>query len=939
MLLKERKMVMQMGLLTKIFGDYSTKEVKKIQPLKEKILAMEPEFAALSEEELKGKTKEFKDRLTKGEALDDLLPEAFATVREASRRVLGMKHFPVQIIGGIILHQGRIAEMKTGEGKTLVATLPAYLNALTGKGVHIVTANEYLAKRDSEWMGKVYRYLGLTVGLIIPQGSQSEKKVAYAADITYGTNSEFAFDYLWDNLRTSKENVVQREHNYAIVDEVDSILIDEARTPHIISSPEAEADALYLAADRFVRGLKVIKFESIDSKSESHELDCDYVVDEKARSATLTERGTKKAEEFFNIDNLADPNNMKIAHHINTAIKAHGVMKNDVDYMVKDGEILIIDSFTGRIAVGRRYSNGLHQAIEMKEGMKVRNESRTVATITVQNYFRMYDKLSGMTGTALTEDEEFRGIYALDVVAIPTNAPVIREDENDAVYMTHAGKLKAIVNEIKTASESGRPVLVGTATIDASEEVSRALKKEGVAHRVLNAKYHEAEAQIIAQAGKKGAVTIATNMAGRGTDIILGGNSEYMAKNRMQKEGFSEDMIVEATGFAETDDEEILNARATFAKYYEEYKKEIEPERKEVVEAGGLYVIGTERHESRRIDNQLQGRSGRQGDPGKSKFFVSFEDDLLRLFGGDRVKRMLTTMKIDEDEVIDQKILSGVIENAQKSIEGRNYDMRKNVLQYDDVVNTQRVIIYQQRRTVLNGENIKPAITKMIEKLIDGAVEKYLNAEYADYWLRSEFDEYCAHIFHKENIMDIAKRDVNDLVREEIRDELFEKAMEKYEEQEKLFGEENMREVERKIMLKAVDNHWIDHVSAMDQLKHEIRLRAYGHHNVVDEFKMVGFDMFEEMVSLMQEDTVKYVMGVVPAMNVKVSEEVRNAKAVDGEIQRSVDLKKAVASGGSNQGAKMQPVRRTSPKVGRNDPCPCGSGKKYKQCCGLNENA
>lgn len=927
-----------MGILTKLFGDYSSREVKKIIPLRDKVLSLEDEYAALSEEALKGKTNEFKARLEKGETLDDILPEAFATVREASWRVLGMKHFPVQIIGGIILHQGRIAEMKTGEGKTLVATLPAYLNALTGKGVHIVTANEYLAKRDSEWMGKVYRYLGMSVGLIIPQGTQEEKHVAYNADITYGTNSELAFDYLWDNLRTSKADVVQREYNYAIVDEVDSILIDEARTPHIISCPEAEADALYMAADRFVRGLKVMKFESFDSKSESVGLDCDYIVDEKAKTATLTERGTQKAEQFFNIENLADPNNMSIAHHINVALKAHGVMKLDDDYVVKDGEVLIVDSFTGRIAVGRRYSNGLHQAIEMKEGMKVRNESKTVATITVQNYFRMYDKLSGMTGTALTEEEEFRGIYELDVVAIPTNAPVVREDAHDAVYMTHAGKIRAIVKEIKEVSSSGRPVLVGTATIESSEELSNALKREGVAHRVLNAKYHEAEAQIIAQAGKKGAVTIATNMAGRGTDIILGGNAEYMAKNRMQKEGFSENMIVEATGYAETDDEEILKARETYAKYYEEYKKEIEPEKAEVIAAGGLYVLGTERHESRRIDNQLQGRSGRQGDPGKSKFFVSFDDDLLRLFGGERVKKMLSTMKIDEDEVIDEKILSGVIENAQKNIEGRNYDMRKNVLQYDDVVNTQRTIIYNQRKEVLNGENIKPSIEKMIEKIVDNAVLKFLNADYADYWLIAEFEEYCEQMFHKKGIMNLSERDINSLDKNEIKKELLAKADERYREQEALFGEERMREVERKIMLKAVDNHWIEHVSAMDELKHEIRLRAYGNHNVVDEYKMIGFDMFEDMVALIQEDTVKYVMSVIPAMNVRTQEAVKNAVAGDEKPnarQRGIDLKKAVTNGGSDT-AKPQPVRRTSPKIGRNDPCPCGSGKKYKQCCGLN---
>ena len=933
-----------MGFFSKLFGDYSSREVKKIEPLKEKVLALEGEYALLSEEALKGKTKEFKDRLSKGETLDDLLPEAFATVREASWRVLGMKHFPVQIIGGIILHQGRIAEMKTGEGKTLVATLPAYLNALTGKGVHIVTANEYLAKRDSEWMGKVYRYLGLTVGLIVPQqGEQklAEKKAAYAADITYGTNSEFAFDYLWDNLRTSKAEVVQREYSYAIVDEVDSILIDEARTPHIISSPEAEADVLYMAADRFVRGLKVLRVESFDSKKGSSDLDCDYIVDEKAKSATLTENGTKKAEQFFNIENLADPNNMNIAHHINVAIKAHGVMRLDVDYVVKDDEIIIIDSFTGRLSYGRRYSNGLHQAIEVKEGLEAKKESKTVATITVQNYFRMYDKLSGMTGTALTEEEEFRGIYSLDVVAIPTNAPVIREDCNDAIYIDHESKIRAIVKEIKEASATGRPVLVGTATIESSEELSKELKKAGVAHRVLNAKYHEAEAQIIAQAGKKGAVTIATNMAGRGTDIMLGGNAEYMAKNRMQKEGFSDEMIVEATGYAETDNEEILKARRTYSEYYDAFKKEIEPEKAEVIAAGGLYVLGTERHESRRIDNQLQGRSGRQGDPGKSKFFVSFDDDLLRLFGGERTKKVISGLKMKEDEVLDQRILSNLIENAQRNIEGRNYDIRKNVLQYDDVVDTQRRIIYNQRREVLNGENIKSSIEKMIEKIIDNAIVKFLNDEHADYWLMAEFEEYCERIFHKKGIIDIQSRDINTIEREDIRREMLEQAAKRYKEQEELFGEEAMREIERKIMLKAVNNHWIEHVSAMDELKHEIRLRAYGNHNVVDEYKMIGFDMFEEMVALMQEDTVRYVMSVVPAMDVKVTDSVKNAKAGGERVASALkgpDLRKAVTNGGANAPQKAQPVRRSAPKVGRNDPCPCGSGKKYKQCCALKEN-
>lgn len=932
-----------MGLFTKIFGDYSSKEVKKVQGIKEKVLSYEDEYKKLSEEELQGKTDEFKKRIAGGESLDSLLPEAFATVIEASARVLGMRHFPVQIIGGIILHQGRIAEMKTGEGKTLVATLPAYLNALTGKGVHIVTANEYLAKRDSEWMGKVYRYLGLSVGLIIPQGTHEEKQKSYAADITYGTNSEFAFDYLWDNLRTSKEQLVQREHNYAIVDEVDSILIDEARTPHIISCPEAEADALYMAADRFVRTLRMQKFESFDSKEESYSLDCDYIVDEKAKTATLTEKGTKKAEQFFNIDNLADPNNMSIAHHINIALKAHGVMKLDDDYVVKDGEVLIIDSFTGRIAVGRRYSNGLHQAIEMKEGLKVRNESKTVASITVQNYFRMYEKLSGMTGTALTEEEEFRGIYSLDVVAIPTNAPVIREDANDAVYMTHDAKIRAIVNEIKEAHAIGRPALVGTVTIERSEELSKALKREGIPHRVLNAKYHEAEAQIIAQAGQKGAVTIATNMAGRGTDIILGGNAEYMATNQMRKEGFSEELISEATGFGETDDEEILKARETYAEYYKKFKAEMEPEREAVVKAGGLYVIGTERHESRRIDNQLQGRSGRQGDPGKSKFFVSFEDDLLRLFGGDRVKRLMSTLKMGDDEVIDQKILSGVIENAQKNIEGRNYDIRKNVLQYDDVVNTQRDIIYKQRRMVLDGDDIKESIEKMIEKIADSAVKRYASAEYPDYWELGELKEYISRIFAKHDAAEFETADKNKLSQADLKDEILEIAKKRYAEQEKIFGEENMREIERRIMLKAVDSHWIEHVDAMDQLRQEIRLRAYGNHNTVDEYKMVGYDMFNEMVDLIQEDTVRYVMNVVPAMKVRTEEAVKNARAASApqnapapKMTGGPNLKKAAASGGSD--AKNQPVRRTTPKVGRNDPCPCGSGKKYKHCCGLKEN-
>ncbi|MBQ8391169.1 MAG: preprotein translocase subunit SecA [Clostridia bacterium] len=904
------------GLLEKLFGTYSQRELKKIQPIVDKVLSYEEEFKALSDSELKMKTDEFKSRLKNGETLDDILPEAFATVREASWRVLEMRHFPVQIIGGIVLHQGRIAEMKTGEGKTLVATLPAYLNALTGEGVHIVTVNDYLARRDSEWMGKLYRFLGLSVGLAVSQMTPEEKQKAYNADITYGTNNEMGFDYLRDNMVIYKQNMVQRGHAFAIVDEVDSILIDEARTPLIISGAGEESTQLYTIADRFVRTLSSLKFKEIDSKEETDDIDADYIIDEKAKTVTLTKRGVEKAERAFNVENLSDPENMTLMHHINQAMRAHGTMHRDVNYVVKDGEVLIVDEFTGRIMIGRRYSDGLHQAIEAKENVKVERENRTLATITFQNYFRLYKKLSGMTGTAKTEEEEFRGIYSLDVIEIPTNKPLARIDENDRVYLNHRGKIKAIADEIARVHATGQPILVGTVTIDKSEELSAVLKARGIKHQVLNAKHHDKEALIVAQAGKKGAVTIATNMAGRGTDIMLGGNAEYMAKTDMAKQGYSDELISEATGFADTEDEAILEARAKYSELYAKYKSEIESEAQEVRALGGLYIMGTERHESRRIDNQLRGRSGRQGDPGNSRFFLGLDDDLMRLFGGERIERMVGALKLPEDEPIEQGILTSVIENSQKKVEGKNFSARKYVLQYDDVMNQQRNTIYADRRRVLNGEDVSDYIMMMIGEIIDGAFETYASAEYPDDWNMAELIDYLENMFFSKGTLDFESRDYNNMDKKSVRDEVYDMAMQAYESQKELFGEA-FGEVQRVVLLRSVDSHWMNHIDDMDHLKEGINLRAYGQHDPVKEYTIMGFDMFNEMKARIHEDTVRNLFHARP----------------QAPIERKMVATPLSTSHGDGSDTK-KPVKKTAEeKVGRNDPCPCGSGKKYKNCC------
>ena len=904
------------GLFEKLFGTYSSRELKKIQPVVDKVLSYEEEYKALSDDELKAKTGEFKKRLQAGETLDDILPEAFAVVREASWRVLEMRHFPVQIIGGIVLHQGRIAEMKTGEGKTLVATLPAYLNALTGEGVHIVTVNDYLARRDSEWMGKLYRFLGLSVGLAVAQMEPEEKKKAYEADITYGTNNEMGFDYLRDNMVIYKENMVQRGHAFAIVDEVDSILIDEARTPLIISGAGEDSTQLYTIVDRFVRALSFEKFKELDSKEENDSSDADYIIDEKAKTVTLTARGIAKAEEYFHVENLSDPENMTLSHHINQAMRAHGIMHRDVNYVVKDGEVLIVDEFTGRIMIGRRYSDGLHQAIEAKENVKVERENKTLATITFQNYFRLYKKLSGMTGTAKTEEEEFRGIYLLDVVEIPTNKPLARVDENDQVFLNHRGKIKAIADEIERVHQTGQPILVGTITIDKSEELSHVLKARGIKHQVLNAKHHDKEALIVAQAGKKGAVTIATNMAGRGTDIVLGGNAEYMAKSDMVKLGYTDELISEATGFADTDNEEILEARAKYGELYKKYKDEIEAEAQEVRELGGLYIIGTERHESRRIDNQLRGRSGRQGDPGKSRFFLGLDDDLMRLFGGERIERMIATLKLPEDEPIEQGILTSVIESSQKKVEGRNFATRKYVLQYDDVMNKQRNVIYDQRRKVLDGEDISDSVKQMTDSIIEGAMATYASAQYPDEWNMRGLIDYLEGMFFTPGTLDFESRDYNKLDHETVIKEVKEKVQEAYDAQCEIFGD-SMREVERVILLRSVDRRWMDHIDDMEQLKNGINLRAYGQHDPVSEYTFQGSDMFDEMIALIREDTVRNLFHVKP----------------QAPIERKMVATPTVASHGDGTDTK-KPVRKTAAeKVGRNDPCPCGSGKKYKNCC------
>ena len=886
-------------------------------PIVETAEGFEEKIKQLTDDELKAKTAEFKARLSKGETTEDILPEAFAVVREASWRVLGMRHFTVQLAGGVVLFQGRIAEMKTGEGKTLVATLPAYLVALEGKGVHIVTVNDYLAKRDSEWMGKVYSFLGLSVGLIVHGLSPAQRHEAYSADITYGTNNEFGFDYLRDNMVIYKEQKVQRGHYFAIVDEVDSILVDEARTPLIISGAGDKSTVLYETADKFARGLKNIRIKESDDKQLEENVEADYIIDEKAKTATLTERGIQKAEAFFGIENLSDPENLTVSHHINQAIRAYGIMHRDKDYVVKDGEVIIVDEFTGRLMLGRRYSEGLHQAIEAKERVKVERESKTLATITFQNYFRLYKKLSGMTGTALTEQEEFQEIYKLDVVEIPTNKPLIRIDYPDAVYKSEKGKMNAIVEQIKACHLKGQPVLVGTVTIEKSEELSAALKRNGIKHEVLNAKFHEKEAEIVAQAGKWGAVTIATNMAGRGTDIMLGGNAEFMAKHEMARGGFGPDLLNEATSHADTDDEEILNARGVFKELYEKHKPLVDGEHSKVIDSGGLFILGTERHESRRIDNQLRGRSGRQGDIGASKFFISLEDDLMRLFGSERLINIVETLGLEEDQPIEHRMLSNAIESAQKRVEGRNFDIRKHVLQYDDVMNQQRELIYGQRSQVLEGENLKDNVLAMIESVADRITNNTVgDSRHADDYSWESFELLMFEFFGSSVRLDKEKQLEMDA--EQLRQFITDEANALYEKKESEFGEETMRELERVVLLQVVDQKWMDHIDAMDQLRTGIGLRAYAQHDPVIEYKFEGMDMFEEMINSIKEDTVKHIFHAR-----------RNR-----EIKREQVAQPITASLGSDgEGEKRKPVTRGQ-KVGRNEPCPCGSGKKYKRCCG-----
>ena len=908
-----------MSFLKKIFGTSSQREVKAIMPLVEKIEALEDEYKALSDQQLQAKTPEFQQRLKDGETLDDILPEAFAACREAAWRVLGMRPYRVQLIGGIILHQGRIAEMKTGEGKTLVATLPAYLNALAGKGVHIVTVNDYLAKRDSEWMGKVYRFMGLTVGLVIHGVMGQDKKAAYDADITYGTNNEFGFDYLRDNMAIYSQELVQRGHYFAIVDEVDSILIDEARTPLIISGQGEKSTQLYTVVDQFVSKLTCQRIAKVDDKEEEDvNIDADYIVDEKARTATLTARGIKKAEEAFNIENLADPENTTLSHHINQAIKARGVMKRDIDYVVKDGQVIIVDEFTGRLMFGRRYNEGLHQAIEAKEHVEVANESKTLATITFQNYFRLYDKLSGMTGTAMTEEEEFGTIYELDIVEIPTNKPVQRVDHHDVVYKTEAGKLRAVVSQIEECHEKGQPVLVGTVSIEKSEELSDMLKRRGIKHNVLNAKNHEKEAEIVAQAGKLGAVTVATNMAGRGTDIMLGGNAEYLAKADLRKAGMSDELIAEATGYAETDNQEILDARKMFADAEAKYKDEIKEEAEKVREVGGLFILGTERHESRRIDNQLRGRAGRQGDPGESRFYLSLEDDIMRLFGSERVMGMMEKLGVDEDTPIEQKMLSNAIENAQKQVESRNFQTRKNVLEYDDVMNTQRKVIYEQRRKVLDGEDLQGSIQNMIHTMVENAIQGHMGEQ--KHMDAESFREATA-LFHtmflQPGELALTDEELQKYNEQQLVELVENRAKEVYAAKEQEIGSPLMRELERVLMLRVVDEYWMDQIDSMNDLKQGIGLRAYAQTDPVVAYKKEGYEMFEQMVAAIQEETLRRLFLVRLRKNEEVKRE-RVAK-ITGE------------SGASDGTVRKQPQRKAI-KIGRNDPCPCGSGLKWKKC-------
>ena len=910
-----------MGLFTKLFGTASEREIKKIKPTVDKILSMENEYAALSEEELKAKTAEFKERLASGETLDDILPEAFAAIREAAWRVIGLKPYPVQLIGGIVLHQGRIAEMKTGEGKTLVAILPCYLNALTGRGVHVVTVNDYLAKYQSEWMGKVYRYMGLTIGLVIPGMNSAERRVAYAADITYCTNNELGFDYLRDNMAIYKSELVQRGHAFAIVDEVDSILIDEARTPLIISGKGEDSSKLYEMADYFVSTLRKQVFAKTEDKEVHDDYDCDYFVDEKSRSVSLTARGIAKAEKYFGVENLADSENATLSHHLNQAMKARGLMKRDIDYVVKDGQIIIVDEFTGRLMYGRRYNEGLHQAIEAKEGVTVAGESKTLATITFQNFFRLYDKLSGMTGTALTEKEEFEAIYALDVVEIPTNKPVIRQDHSDVVYKTELGKFRAIIRQVKECHDKGQPVLVGTVSIEKSEILSKLLKREGIPHHVLNAKHHEQEAGIVAQAGKFGAVTIATNMAGRGTDIMLGGNADFLAKAELSKMDIPEELLREADSYAETSDPEVLAIRAKYEALLKKYKEAIADEADKVRAAGGLFIIGTERHESRRIDNQLRGRSGRQGDPGESRFYLSMQDDLMRLFSSDRVMGMMDSLGLDEDTPIDAKILSNAVENAQRSVESRNFRSRKNVLEYDNVMNTQREVIYAQRQKVLDGEDLRENMLSMLRTVVDSTVTTALSdiGGIADENGLNRIAAAMEGIYFAKGTLSGRSNQLAGMKAEELCDTVYEIAKNTYEAKEAGLTPAVMRELERVVMLRVVDEYWMDNIDAMDDLKQGIGLRAYGQHDPVIAYKEEGFQMFEAMIQAIREETIRrmFIVRIAPKQ----------------EVKREKVAKETGTAAASQTVVKKQPVRNAAKKVGPNDPCPCGSGKKYKKCC------
>ena len=909
-----------MGLFQNIFGSPAAKALKKTEPIAAQVLALEGRYSAMSDDELRAVTPALKQRLANGETTDDILPEAFAACREASNRVLGMKPFPVQITGGIVLHRGMISEMKTGEGKTLVATLPAYLNALTGEGVHIVTVNDYLARRDSEWMGKVYNYLGLSVGLIVSGLGNAERRAAYAADITYGTNNEFGFDYLRDNMVTRKENKVQRGHAYAIVDEVDSILIDEARTPLIISGPGEKSTDLYKRADQFAKTLKMTRVTETDDKENLDDLGGDVIIDEKAKSCSLTKSGIEKAQRYFNVANLSDPENMTLSHHINQAVRAHGIMKRDVDYVVKDGEVIIVDEFTGRLMIGRRYNEGLHQAIEAKENVHVARESRTLATITFQNYFRMYKKLAGMTGTALTEADEFREIYGLDVVEIPTNRPMIRKDLDDVIYKTEAGKFRAVVEQVIECHERRQPVLVGTISIEKSEELSRMLSRRGIKHEVLNAKHHEKEAAIVAQAGKPGAVTIATNMAGRGTDIMLGGNAEFMAKSDMLKNGRTDDEISAATSYYATEDPEVLALREEYKTLVDRHKAEIAPGAQEVIDAGGLYIIGTERHESRRIDNQLRGRSGRQGDPGTSRFYLSLDDDLMRLFGGEKLTAIMNTLNVDEDMPIENRMLTSVIESSQKKVEGRNFSIRKNVLNYDDVMNHQREIIYSQRDMVLDGVDLREKIMEMIDESINGNTALFIGDEtdYHDWNIAGLRSHYLGWLTSERDLR-YTDEQLSGMTREDIANDLIEIAHRKYDEKEARLGSPAMRELERLVMLRVVDTKWMDHIDAMDELRKTIHLRSYAQKNPVVEYRIEGYNMFDEMIDAIREDTARLMFTAELVFAKKQAE-----KTTEG-----------AAATGSDGSTSSAPERKK--KIGRNDPCPCGSGKKYKNCCGRNQ--